>query len=174
MRIWSLHPRYLDTKGLVALWRETLLARKVLQGATRGYRHHPQLHRFRDNPDPVATVDRYLLSVWQEACQRGYRFDRSKFNPPPGPAALPGPELAPAAPRPPALTVSSGQLAWEWQHLLAKLSLRDPARHACLAAQAPQCEPHQAAPDPANGWLPEPHPLFQVVPGGVADWEITG
>lgn len=32
MRLWSLHPSYLDAVGLVALWREGLLARKVLQG----------------------------------------------------------------------------------------------------------------------------------------------
>lgn len=43
MRIWSLHPSYLDAKGLVALWRETLLAQKVLLGATVGY------------PEPSAT-----------------------------------------------------------------------------------------------------------------------
>ena len=27
MRIWTLHPEYLDGRGLTALWRETLLAR---------------------------------------------------------------------------------------------------------------------------------------------------
>jgi hypothetical protein len=31
MRIWSLHPKYLDSKGLVALWRESLLAKNVLR-----------------------------------------------------------------------------------------------------------------------------------------------
>ena len=29
MRLWSLHPRYLDRQGLTALWREGLLARAV-------------------------------------------------------------------------------------------------------------------------------------------------
>jgi hypothetical protein len=29
-RIWSLHPKYLDARGLVALWREGLLAQAVL------------------------------------------------------------------------------------------------------------------------------------------------
>ncbi|HKX52383.1 MAG TPA: pyrimidine dimer DNA glycosylase/endonuclease V [Nitrosospira sp.] len=37
MRLWTLHPRYLDTKGLVAAWREALLAQKVLSGLTSGY-----------------------------------------------------------------------------------------------------------------------------------------
>lgn len=48
MRIWSLHPKYLDTKGLVALWRETLLAQHVLSGKTKRYKNHPQLARFKN------------------------------------------------------------------------------------------------------------------------------
>ncbi|HEU5178767.1 MAG TPA: pyrimidine dimer DNA glycosylase/endonuclease V, partial [Burkholderiales bacterium] len=32
MRLWSLHPKYLDARGLVALWREALLAQAVLRG----------------------------------------------------------------------------------------------------------------------------------------------
>lgn len=38
MRLWVSHPKYLDCKGLVALWRESLLARKVLKGKTKGWR----------------------------------------------------------------------------------------------------------------------------------------
>ncbi|MFZ2406304.1 MAG: pyrimidine dimer DNA glycosylase/endonuclease V [Methylobacter sp.] len=38
--------------GLLALWREALLAQKVLRGESRGYRHHPQLARFRELVDP--------------------------------------------------------------------------------------------------------------------------
>ncbi|MEN6399799.1 MAG: pyrimidine dimer DNA glycosylase/endonuclease V, partial [Rectinema sp.] len=29
MRLWTLHPQYLDQKGLTAAWREGLLAKKV-------------------------------------------------------------------------------------------------------------------------------------------------
>ena len=47
MRLWSVHPKYLDSKGLVALWREALLAKQVLEGGTKGYRNHPQLDRFK-------------------------------------------------------------------------------------------------------------------------------
>ena len=43
MRLWSIHPRYLDSMGLVALWREALLAQAVLRGETKGYKFHPQL-----------------------------------------------------------------------------------------------------------------------------------
>lgn len=56
MRLWSVHPKYLDTRGLTACWREGLLARKVLLGQTKGYRNHPQLIRFRNTQNPVAAV----------------------------------------------------------------------------------------------------------------------
>lgn len=140
MRLWSLHPRYLDAKGLVALWREALLAKAALEGKTRGYTRHPQLERFRAAPDPAALVSRYLAAVLAEADARGYAFDRSKCAPACGPAAL---------------EATAGQLDHERRHLLAKLRVRDPGRVAALEA----------------GAAPEPHPLFRVVEGPVADWE---
>ena len=115
MRIWSLHPRYLDPQGLVALWRETLLARKVLRGETRGYRHHPQLQRFREAGDPCAAIDAYLAAVHAEALARGYAFDPSKFD---------------ASARADAIPVARGQLAHEWLHLMRKLETRNPELHA--------------------------------------------
>nr|WP_253280607.1 pyrimidine dimer DNA glycosylase/endonuclease V [Arcanobacterium phocae] len=47
MRLWSIRPSQLDRAALIAGWREGLLAQKVLAGLTKGYRHHPQLERFR-------------------------------------------------------------------------------------------------------------------------------
>ncbi|MEM2345154.1 MAG: pyrimidine dimer DNA glycosylase/endonuclease V [Archaeoglobaceae archaeon] len=76
MRLWSLHPALLDPKGLVALWRETLLARKVLEGKTKGYRNHPQLQRFRNYSNPIVAINSYLYFVFLEANRRGYRFSR--------------------------------------------------------------------------------------------------
>ena len=63
MRLWTLHPKYLDAQGLVALWREGLLARAVLRGMTKGYRHHPQLQRFRAHASPRAAINLYLEGV---------------------------------------------------------------------------------------------------------------
>ena len=126
MRIWTVHPKYLDARGLVAVWRETLLAKRVLQGRTRGYRHHPQLIRFRSLADPVAAIDSYLAAIHEEASSRGYRFDRRKI----------GRRRITRRVR-----ATSGQLDHEWRHLLAKLLLRDPVRHRSLAElRAP--EPH--------------------------------
>lgn len=111
MRIWTLHPRYLDPQGLVALWRETLLAQKVLRGLTQGYRAHPQLVRFRAQPDPVAAVAAYLRGVHAEAVRRGYAFDAAKIAP------------AGEAPR---MEATEGQLLYEWAHLRRKLAARAP------------------------------------------------
>ena len=139
MRLWTLHPRYLDPQGLVALWREGLLARAVLRGETRGYRHHPQLQRFQNHTAPLAAIDTYLLAVHAESLARGYSFDRGKLGRPRRPAPIAG---------------TTGQLDHEWQHLLAKLRQRSPA----LARQwgglaAP--EPHplfRIAPGPVEPW----------------------
>ena len=127
MRLWSLHPKYLDPAGLVALWRETLLARAVLSGATRGYQHHPQLRRFKATRDPLATVDRYLAAVYDEACARAYSFDASKFV-----------RRRKSAP----IEVASGQIEFELAHLKRKLRVRHPARYReLLKVRAPAAHP---------------------------------
>jgi hypothetical protein len=141
MRLWTVHPRYLDAAGLTALWREALLARKVLAGETRGYRSHPQLLRFRQHPDPASAIEAYLAAIHAESRARGYRFDAARLRP------------LPRAPR--KLPETAGQLCFEWGYLLAKLARRSPelaARHRELAA-------------------PEAHPLFIIVPGMVREWE---
>ena len=111
MRLWTLHPRYLDSKGLVAAWREALLAQKVLADATRGYRHHPQIHRFRAQADPLATIATFLEGIAEEACSRGYRFDVTKISKRRFAGQIPE---------------TSGQLLYEWRHLRAKLRARAP------------------------------------------------
>ena len=140
MRLWSLHPRYLDARGLAALWREALLAQAVLSGKTAGYRRHPQLQRFRAQPSPVTAIATYLSAVHVEATARSYRFDAGKIG---------------ASPTAPTITVTRGQLDFEWRHLTAKLEARSPEWRTMLGT-----------PDPLAT-----HPLFRVVPGKVEDWE---
>jgi hypothetical protein len=140
MRLWTLHPRYLDAQGLTALWREALLARAVLSGTTRGYKRHPQFLRFQAQPDPLGAIESYLRAVHEESQRRGFHFDATKLQP--------AGSIAP-------ITATDGQLVREWQHLCGKLQSRSPdtlARWATLA-------------------MPDPHPLFEVVPGPVAPWE---
>lgn len=119
MRLWTLHPAYLDARGLVALWRESLLAQKVLRGATKGYCHHPQLRRFSQLDDPPAALDTYLAVIYSEAKRRGYRFDASKI----GRTRFRG-----------RIVETRGQLLYEWLHLKRKLKRRDSQRHRDLLA----------------------------------------
>jgi len=112
MRLWTLHPKYLDGTGLVALWREALLAQAVLRGRTRGYRSHPQLQRFRECRAPLSAINAYLAIVHAEAVARGYGFDRLK--------------LARVATRL-QIRATEGQLMYEWAWLLRKLERRNPA-----------------------------------------------
>lgn len=127
MRLWSLHPKYLDPQGLVALWREALLARAVLRGQTRGYAHHPQLERFRTHAQPRLAINLYLAAVHDEATERGYAFDRSKLGP-----------VRPVR----SIPVESGQLAYEWRHLRQKLAVRNPALLARWNnLTTPRCHP---------------------------------
>ena len=113
MRLWTLHPQYLDAKGLVALWREALLAQKVLRGRTRGYKHHPQLLRFSQTKNPAAALATYLSAVHEEAVRRDYHFDSSKI----------GKRRSRAK-----IEETRGQLLYEWRHLKRKLKQRDPSR----------------------------------------------
>jgi len=110
MRLWSLHPKYLDAKGLIALWREALLAKHVLEGKTKGYKHHPQLVRFKQTTKPVDSINQYLSEVYQEAACRGYNFDSRKINR--------GFSIT-------TMKVTRGQINYEARHLLGKLKKRD-------------------------------------------------
>ena len=139
MRLWSVHPCELDSRGLVALWREALLAQAVLRGETKGYRHHPQLVRFQTQDSPTDYIAEYLNAVYAESFERGFRFDAGKISP----------ERTSGR-----IDVPHGQIAFEWQHLMSKLSVRAPATY----------ESHKAR------W-PRIHPLFKETPGELAEWE---
>jgi hypothetical protein len=114
MRIWTIHPRYLDTRGLLAVWRETLLAQQVLKGKTTGYRNHPQLSRFKSATDPTGAIAKYLRAIYEEAAARGYSFSEDKI----AHADFKG-----------KISCTRGQLLYEWHHLKEKLRLRDARRY---------------------------------------------
>lgn len=145
MRLWSLHPSLLDRAALVASWREALLAQKVLAGGTKGYTHHPQLVRFRAHPAPDAAIGAFLVALRHEATERGYRFDLTRVTVPTDPDEIV------------AIPVTEGQLAYELEHLRAKLTQRAPERLALL---------------PEAGIVPAAHPLFRPGPGEVEPWEV--
>lgn len=142
MRLWSIHPQYLDSKGLVALWREGLLAQNVLLGKTKGYRNHPQLERFKAQKNPVGSIAVYLKAVQNEAEVRNYKFQKEKIG-------RIGNQKVESIP------VQQGQIAYEFQHLKSKLKIRDRERYKKM--------------NPEN--TIEVHPLFQPIGGGIESWE---
>lgn len=142
MRIWSLHPKYLDSKGLVALWRETLLAKNVLEENTKGYKNHPQLERFKNAKNPIGAINQYLSFVFDEAQKRKFTFDEKKF------------EKSKSKIR---LTVTKGQMDYEFKHLLNKLITRDYNLYLKFE----------------NTKMITPHPLFEIIEGEIENWEIV-
>lgn len=143
MRIWSLHPSLLDAKGLVACWRETLLAQKVLQGLTKGYTNHPQLDRFKASSDPLAYICTYLHGLADEADRRGYNFNRNLL-------------VLPANPDLPLLPVTEGQLDYEISFLAQKVKERSPEWYDHHFTKPPETRTHK---------------VFMPVPGPVEPWE---
>lgn len=142
MRLWSISPSYMDPAGLVALWRESLLARAVLEGRTKGYRNHPQLQRFKALSDPIEGINTYIYYVLQEGRARGYLFDPSKVNEKRVNLKLRVP-------------VKRGQLLYELDLLKCKLKRRNPGHYELLKEVV----------------RPTPHPLFYEVEGGTEPWE---
>ena len=140
MRLWSLHPKYLDARGLVALWREGLLAQAVLRGQTKGYTHHPQLLRFRDRSSPVGAIAEYLRAIHAESSKRGYEFEAGRVS---------------AVHHFERMVVTRGQLNYEWEHLMTKLTARDPDWRRRLQEVR----------------RPLAHPMFRIVPGEIENWE---
>jgi len=140
MRLWSLHPMYLDPQGLIALWRETLLAQAVLRGETKGYRNHPQLDRFKESSEPLSAISTYLKAIHAEAEIRGYSFDKTKIKP---------------YRKQVVLSVTEGQMQYEWSHLMHKLKGRSPEAYSKWCKEVAL----------------EPHPLFIVQEGCIEMWE---
>ncbi|MCS7113816.1 MAG: pyrimidine dimer DNA glycosylase/endonuclease V [Nitrososphaerota archaeon] len=142
MRLWSIHPKYLDAKGLVALWREGLLAKNILDGHVRGYANHPQLVRFKMHKKPSIMINAYLYQVYLEAKRRGYKFSISKIEP----ITLKE-----------EITVTKGQLEFEFFHFLKKLEKRNRKKFEELK-------------DLTVSNI-EPNPIFKIVDGGKEAWE---
>jgi len=128
---------------LLAVWREGLLAQKVLQGRTKGYTKHPQLIRFKNTKDPLSAIGFYLYFICREAKARGYNFNKKRIR-----SIVKN--IAP-------IKVSRGQLIFEYIHLLKKLRKRDKSRYLLLRGNKKIAY----------------HPLFKVTPGGIAEWERT-
>ena len=127
MRLWSIHPKYLDKTGIVALWRESLLAQNVLLGKTKGYKYHPQLIRFLNHDDPQTAIANYLIEIWKESKKRGYKFEKAKIG---------------TLSKTDKIKVTLGQIKYEFDFLCEKLKKRDPVRYReLLSVKEIKCNP---------------------------------
>lgn len=140
MRLWSIHPKYLDVKGLVALWRESLLAQKVLKGETKGYKNHPQLYRFKQQENPLETMNFYLHEIYKESQKRGFNFNPDKLG------SLSEKQF---------INLTEGQVKFEFNHLLKKLSHRDIKQYELLKGTTKI----------------DLNPLFKMIVGNIEFWE---
>lgn len=177
MRLWSIHPKYLDKAGLIAAWREALLAQSVLikgeysekrsmcyaqNGQPKGYYstktiitpyyNHPQLERFKKCDYPLRALGQYLTEIYEEAKNRGYKFDANKIeyfycfsvdN----------------------LTVTTGQLEYELNHLQNKLWLRDKHQWYKNKRESERLSIYITVK------VIEPNPIFKVINGQIESWE---
>lgn len=162
MRLWSLHPRHLDQKALVACWREGLLAYHVLQGKTKWYKHHPQLLRFKAFDESIFALESYLHAICDEADARWYRFDRGKLPTSKSEILNEYGDLVSEqnslrdssfAKRFQKIPLTRGQLQYEYEHLKRKIEVRSPKELSRLEGEVLV------------------HPSFILVEGGIEDWE---
>lgn len=159
MRIWSLHPKYLDTKGLLAVWRETLLAKHVLEGKTKGYKNHPQLIRFKNTSNPLAYINKYLEEIYLEAKNRNYNFDESKFT------KLSKKELEKFE----KIFVNDKQIEYELSHLLNKLKNRDIEKYKNIKKEIKNFDIENKKTE--KKYKIKLHSIFKIKKGEIEDWE---
>jgi hypothetical protein len=145
LRLWSLNPTYLDQKGLGAVWREALLAQKVLLGKTKGWKNHPQLIRFKKNLEPINSIGYYLTKIFEEGCERGYNYNKSKIFCSVGKIDK--------------INISKGQIIYEFKILKERVKKRDYMKFLELVKYE------------KKEICPKPHPLFSIIDGEVEPWE---
>jgi hypothetical protein len=141
MRLWTISPEYLDVKGLVALWREGLLAQKVLEGKTKGYRNHPQLFRFKESSSPMKAIGQYLFEIYREACKKGYKFNEEKIKV--------------KSVKKVRIKVNKGQIKYEWNFLKEKIKKRNKKKYTEIV----------------NIIEPNLNSIFLEREGGIEKWE---
>ena len=108
---------------------------------TKGHKNHLQLSRFKAVEKPFEAINQYLAEIWEEASRRGYNFDRNKID-------YDFQKIE--------IDVTTGQMDYEFSHLLKKLEHRDIERYSQLKdfKTIESCE------------------IFSVKEGEIEKWEI--
>jgi len=154
MRLWSFHPKYLDDQTLYLTWKKGMIAVRALTGNLAGYErtyaNHGQLVRFRQQPDPVQAISDYMHALVDEAQRRGYTYPRYFKR-----------KALPKSPNGTRMTVTAGQMECEvWRYANDILGRRrGMIQHYVRFFGIPE---------------PDPHPIFTLVRGPVAEWERFG
>ncbi len=152
MRLWSIHPSLLDTKGFSALWRESILAQNAILNKM-GYSNHPQLIRFKNSSDVNNCMRLYMLSIFSESIDRGYAFDYNK--------TVLGDKNILERDTLPSIPVTIGQVLYEKKLFLAKLKYRKrPMREKKIIELEDKMNDHVLL-----------NPVFTLVPGRIESWE---
>lgn len=141
MRIWSIHPKYLDNIGLIACWRETLLTKHVLLGLTKGYKNHSQLLRFKNSSSPIDYINFYLNELYIESQNRNYNFNKNKIG-----------KFKNNLEK---INITNKQIEYEFNHLILKLKIRSKEKYEEIK----------------NIKNIEANNLFNIINGEIESWE---
>lgn len=158
MRLWTIHPSFLDQKGLCGLWRETLVGLKALEkGPGAPWYNHPQLARFKVYPNGLAMLAEYAEHVLDEGHKRGYNFNTALLEP-----YLELYEMNFDG----CIMVTKGQFDYEVEHFIRKLASRDEMRYQLYMEKM----------GPRSLYQPKievfvPNPVFRIVDGPIEVWE---
>lgn len=159
MRVWSIHPAYLDTKGLVASWKEGIQGLNALRnprkpnGKWAMFAHHPQLIRFKRFENPELCLSEYLHFIADEADRRNYNFNRNLI--------LPRLDENPYQ-----IWITCGQLIYEWDFLSHKVTCRT----GFWEYGKPTINGKSTVETIAS-WSCVVHPMVVLIPGDIECWE---
>lgn len=155
MRLWTIHPKYLDGKRLTSQWKEGIQMMHIWkeigenpEPAKRlGYVSHPQVRRLSnllvaDSGLISLLLHQHLTAVHEESVQRSYSFNKKLID-----------DLAPDCKNAPKVYVTMGQVAYEFALMATKNN---------EWSQKVAIDPYMLC-----------NPIFQVVSGSIESWEKT-
>lgn len=164
MRLWTIHPTFLDNEGLHGLWREGLLAQKIIEDPTHGRSNNPQIARFRNHVSPISILGAYLWTVGHEGMERGFKYNVARIEDPPMLGSIMVPKGSSGDPR---IPVTEEQIRFEFDHLFSKLEERDPVSLEKILNYSVQSTIKYRE----DFRLKAINPAFRIVVGPIESWE---
>lgn len=78
MRLWSIHPKYLDNRSLMVFWNDAILAKSSILGKIDFHSPHFQRFKYIDNKEHVLNV--YMKEIFLEGSKRNLNFDKNQIE----------------------------------------------------------------------------------------------